>query len=224
MDLNSVYKFKAADVMAYSPTSSFELCGREIKLKFDSGRHTTLTLTRSIDGGELCVSLSDGLSEVPALCQKISDGLFLVCFAVEQFGAAYILDTAAGLATHVVIGGDAPIEDFGCIDSASTSMRHAHSRDLEGNTVDWTFSPHTVARVRYAEGSAEVTIADAPPFEVTDCRAIRLVEGIYFLYGQGGKQGVLLAMDFTTMLFNGAILSVPQLPQLAAVGGWGRVV
>ncbi|MDR0905072.1 MAG: hypothetical protein LBN00_02650 [Oscillospiraceae bacterium] len=225
MNLKNAYKYPTADFMGYSRPNSFELIGKKIDLTFDSGRKTTLTLARNPG---IQVTLSDGLNDQPAECLKIGGDIFLVNFAIDKWGATYILDYANGLATHVVVGGDEPMADFGYIDEfGAKTERHALSDDLDGNTVDWTFSPSITARVKYANGAADISIPNMPPISIPAFKAIRLANGIYFQYGQVAfgpvNVGLFLASDFTTMLFDGDLFGVPGLPALGTTGGWGKI-
>ncbi|MDR0936575.1 MAG: hypothetical protein LBM98_07850 [Oscillospiraceae bacterium] len=226
MNLKTLYKYAASDFCGYSRPNSFELVGRNIALTFDSGRKTTLTLARS---PALSVTLSDGLNDQPAECLKIGGDIFLVNFAIVPWGATYILDYARGLVTHVVVGGDEPMADFGYIDDfGAKPERHALSGDLDGNTVDWSFSPSITARVKYDGGAAYIALPNMPPVTVPGFKAIRVAEGIYFQYGQisfgPAKTGLFLASDFNTLLFDGDLFGVPGLPALGTVGGWGKII
>ncbi|MDR0861687.1 MAG: hypothetical protein LBN30_02790 [Oscillospiraceae bacterium] len=222
---------------SYARSNSYELVGKPLDLTFDSGRKTTLSLARvPLENGiSLQVTLSDGLNDFPAECLKLRENFYLVNFAIQNFGATYILDFERGLATHVVVGGDAPMADYGYIDGAAadTSERHALSDDLDGNTVDWTFSPYLTARVKYGKDSLSVSFPNAgampmPPFEINGFAAIRLAEGLYFQYGQvsfgGLKVGLFLASDFFSVLFDGDLFGVPGLPPLGTVGGYGQII
>lgn len=230
MNLKDAYKFSSADFMAYSRPNSYELVGKGIDLSFDSGRKTTLTLAFAADSRTaLTVTLSDGLNDQPAECLKIGGEIFLVNFAIENFGATYILDYKAGLATHVVIGGDKPMEDFGFIVGAAgdESIRHALSDDIDGNTVSYSFSPTITASVKYTKDNAGITMPMMPPIAIPGFKAIRLAEGIYFQYGQIAlgptKVGLFLAADYNSVLFDGALFGVPGLPPLGTIGGYGKI-
>jgi hypothetical protein len=226
MNLKNAYKYATADFMGYSRPNSFELVGKQIDLTFDSGRKTTLTLARA---PQIQVTLSDGLNDQPAECLKIGGDIFLVNFAIDKWGATYILDYANGLVTHVVVGGDEPMADFGYIDECGAKTeRHKLSDDLGGNTVDWTFSPSITARVKYDGDRADIAIANMPPISIPAFKAIELSKGIYFQYGQVAfgpvNVGLFLATDFTTMLFDGDLFGVPGLPPLGTIGGWGKII
>ncbi|MDR0859115.1 MAG: hypothetical protein LBN97_08805 [Oscillospiraceae bacterium] len=226
LNLKNLYKYAASDFMGYSRPNSYELVGKKIDLTFDSGRKTTLTLKRS---PALTVTLSDGLNDQAAECLKIGGGIFLVNFAIVPWGATYILDYANGLVTHIVVGGDEPMADYGYIDEfGAKTERHALSDDLDGNTIDWTFSPSITARVKYSGGAANIAIPNMPPVSIPGFKAVRIANGIYFQFGQvsfgPAKVGLFLASDFTTLLFDGDLFGVPGLPALGTVGGWGKII
>ena len=233
MDSKKAYKFQMSDLTGYARPSSYELIGRSIKLEFNSGRRTTLTLTA--EDGSITLNITDREETAAVLCQKIGGEIFTIIYAAGNLGMVYILDTATGFAAHLEVGGDEPIEDFGCIiaglhskpDSA-TDRQCTRSDDLDGNTIAWTFSDDITARLRYTKGRTAVTMPDTLPFSLVDCRVLRLASGIYFQYSQAElgpiRAVVMLAMDFKTMLIDGAMIGVPNLQHLAPVGGSGRLV
>jgi hypothetical protein len=194
---------------AYAPPRSFELPA-SVAVIFDGGEKDEIAFP---------AGSADGFFSA-----KITDTVYFVSRSAPG-GARrdYAVDTAAGLVTRISGGvGDAKF-DFGVIEGAAATQRHALSNDLDGNKVRWTFGPgaEDSMTAEYSGGGVSITYPDGTVKYPKAFASARVAEGVYFYCESFGEYRIVKLCDFGKDLAVGSFFDGSS---ASLFGGWGKIL
>ena len=221
----------ASDIESYKAVMCFEMAGKDLTLKMDSGA----TLSLKFDAFP-SKKLFAGGSEtgIPYDCAKISDQVIFITYQLQEALIAYVLDMEKGLATRIFTGADnKSLINFGTAGDAPDAQ--AFTDDMGGNKVRWLLGKEDASAflADYTADGLNITrpfAEGAPAIAASDFKAVKITKEVYLqnftAQTEGETLNVNLVSNFESITCVGSIYSISatQGAKLKLFAGYGRFI
>ena len=229
MDMRDFTRFTGSDIERNKAPMCFELAGKKLDLAMDDGAAVSLAFA-AFPAAEVFADGSE--SGLRYDCAKIGDRVYYISYLLPEACIGYVLDMDSNLVTRVAAdrAGKAVVT-FGAV--GDTAGRHAFTKEMEGNTLQWTLGKTgaSLFRLAYAGDSVTVTrpdAAEAPALTLSSFCAVRINENIILQVAAVQCEGAVYSVSFVSNFWNitcaGSIYggSVSQPAGCRLFAGYGR--